>query len=611
METQNFSHLATSSAGRGLEIMAIAMAMAAGVYVLYRHLLPKPIPGVPYNPEAVTSILGDLPGLIRENQTGGSGLEWMIAQAKRHPGPLCQIFIQPLGKSFLVLADFCEAQDIFLRRAGEWDRSDWSIEILGGAVPSHHINMKTGPEWKAHRRLLQDLMTPSFLHTVAAPNIYRSVCNLVELWDFKSRESNGRPFTALDDIYDAAMDAVLEFSFGSAFPHRAIHPQLEAARNADLKALRGLLKAVGEDEPVEFPRAAAHETIQATYQTSKAIGEVYDFPRPRFGWYLKKFQPSETAAARVRHAYIKDQIDKGVERLLGRSKNGSDEDEWIKSAVDLMLSRETKFAAKEGRDPIYWSSTMRDEVLGFVIAGHDTTSTTILWGLKFLTASPEVQDKLRAALRAVHAGAVEESRAPSPYEITHNTVAYLDAVVEEILRLAGTIPVIERQCNRDTTLLGRFVPKGTTVLFLGVGPTITEVGQPVDDKLRSESSQKSVRERGVRGWNPEDIGEFRPERWLTSIDGEDVFDGTAGPTLPFGNGLRGCFGRRLAYVEMKIIFTMLVWHFELLQTPEKLSGNVAVDELTPSFALGNFLYISLASPQARYISPPAAATAET
>ncbi|KAH8748102.1 cytochrome P450 [Diaporthe sp. PMI_573] len=573
MNTLNLFHLTHSLAGLGLLLLGTTL----GFYALYRYLLPTPIPGIPYNYEAVRSILGDLPALIRQSETG-SGLEWISDQAKRHPGPLCQIFTQPLGKPTLVLSDYREAQDILLRRVNEWDRSDWSIEVLGGAVPNHHINKKTGPAWKASRRLLQDLMTPAFLRKVAAPNIYESVCDLIKLWDFKARVCNGQPFTALDDIYDAALDAVLEFTFGSAFPHRSLRPQLEAFSNANETALRGSSDAVGEDDPVVFPRAAPHETIQATFKTSQSIGEVFAFPSPWLGWYCKRFQPSETAASRVRHAYAKNQVDKAVERLQAQSKDGGDE--WIKSAVELMLSREAKFAAKEGRNPVYWSPIMRDEILGFVIAGHDTTSTTMLWGLKFLTDSPEAQRKLRAALRAAHASAAEESRAPSSFEITNTAIAYLDAVIEEILRLAGTFPFTERQCNRDTTVLGHFVPKGTTMYLLSIGPTITEVGEPVDEKLRSESSQKAFLERGTRQWDAEGITEFRPERWLTSISGEDMFDSTAGPMLAFGNGLRGCFGRRLSYVEMRIMITMLVWHYELLQTSEKLSGYAAEDDLT-------------------------------
>ena len=56
----------------------------------------------------------------------------------------------------------------------------------------------------------------------------------------------------------------------------------------------------------------------------------------------------------------------------------------------------------------------------------------------------------------------------------------------------------------------------------------------------------------------------------------------AGPTLPFGLGVRGCFGRRLAYLELRILVTLLVWHLEFLPCPPVLSSYAARDRLTHS-----------------------------
>jgi cytochrome P450 len=44
----------------------------------------------------------------------------------------------------------------------------------------------------------------------------------------------------------------------------------------------------------------------------------------------------------------------------------------------------------------------------------------------------------------------------------------------------------------------------------------------------------------------------------------DEFDPSAKPVLAFGLGLRGCFGKRLAYVEIRILITLIIWNFELL-----------------------------------------------
>jgi hypothetical protein len=323
------------------------------LYILYLYLLPKPIPGIPYNPAATCSLLGDIPSLLQDAK--GSPMDWMLAQTRRHTGPICQIFIRPLGKPFVLLSDFREAQDIMMRRK-EWDRSDWSIDLLRGVAPMHHINMKTGMVWKAHRRLLQDLMTPKFLNKVATRNIYESALGLVLLWETKAKVADNRPFDATADIFYAALDAVLEFSFGKSFPHRALQPQMGEVLRIEKQSSSNAC----DGEPLKFRRAPLHETLRATLHAGESVGNVLDSPFPRLSWWWKNMQPSERTFARIRESFIEEQITKAVERL-DYEKDKSD-DAWVISAVDLMMDREQKFAQKENRQPVYWSTAMKDEV---------------------------------------------------------------------------------------------------------------------------------------------------------------------------------------------------------------------------------------------------------
>lgn len=212
------------------------------------------------------------------------------------------------------------------------------------------------------------------------------------------------------------------------------------------------------------------------------------------------------------------------------------------------------------------------QVFGVVVAGHDTTSTTMSWGVKFLADRPRIQTKLREALRAGFADATADGRSPTIKEITSTKIHYLDATMEEILRCGGATPFVTREATCDTELLGHFVPKGTNVMCLTRGPSMLQPAFEVDDSRRSRSSQAAK----ARAWNNEDIGEFKPERWL--VAGE--FDQQAGPALAFGLGTRGCFGRKLAYLELRILVTLIVWNFELLPCPEELSGYAAKEGLT-------------------------------
>lgn len=213
------------------------------------------------------------------------------------------------------------------------------------------------------------------------------------------------------------------------------------------------------------------------------------------------------------------------------------------------------------------------ETLGFIVAGHDTTSTTLCWGVKLLADHPGVQQRVRGDLQAAFPEAKAEGRLPSVTEITKASIPYLEATIEEILRVGNTVPIVDRDAIQDTTLLGHFVPKGTHVFFLNTGPSFLEPAFDIDESLRSPQARDSK----VGVWAAEDISAFKPERWLIKENGKEVFDSQAGPDIPFGLGLRGCYGRRLAYLELRLLLTVFLWKFEFQKCPTQLSGYDAVD----------------------------------
>jgi cytochrome P450 len=216
--------------------------------------------------------------------------------------------------------------------------------------------------------------------------------------------------------------------------------------------------------------------------------------------------------------------------------------------------------------------------VGFIIAAHDTTSTTITWTLKFLADHQDVQNKLRSTLHSSFANAKIENRQPSYQEITKTVIPYLDAVIEESIRYSRTTPSAIRTALNDVEVLGHRIPKGTDVFLMSNGPSIFSPSFPISDTLRSPTAL-AAKER-VGAWDPDDMGEFKPERWLKEEDGEMVFDAAAGPLLTFGLGPRGCYGRRLAYLKLRLLLVLVVWELELGRVPEGLRGYEAVDKLT-------------------------------
>ncbi|KAM5377867.1 hypothetical protein ACJZ2D_004771 [Fusarium nematophilum] len=583
------------SSGSGLStagtVSILATVLVIALYALYQYLLPKPLDGIPFNIEATRSLLGDIPAI--QKAAPSNVFRWMIEQARRQASPVFQVFITPFGKPSVLLADFREGQDILMRRK-EFERSDFTIAVLGGEAPKFHINLKTGPEWKGHRRLLQDLMMPKFLHTVAAPNIYKSTSRLIDLWKMKARLVGGQPFSAEQDIFYAALDAVYDFGFGDGLVHRALVPQVERLRSMSEEEVQQIRDRSGEANAFDFPVEPIHPAIDATLKSVENVQGVASSGFPKLAWWLMGLQPSVQKMRAVRDQFIKGQVMEAVDRL--HREGMGDSEVHFQSAVDLIMQRERTFAGKAGRDPVYWSEAMKDEILGFIVAGHDTTSTTLCWGVKFLTDNPSCQDRLRDDLRAVYTNAYAENRPPTPVEITESNIPYLDAVVDEMLRLAHTAIIQDRECTKDTTILGHQIPKGTVVFVANKGPSFTEPGYEIAEDLRSESCQKAAKERGLRMWSEEGMGEFRPERWLVKDEktGDEVFDATAGPTMPFGLGLRGCFGRRLAYMELKMLTALLVWNFKFLPCPANLSSYEDYLALTPiPIPIPDQLYLDL------------------
>jgi cytochrome P450 len=202
-----------------------------------------------------------------------------------------------------------------------------------------------------------------------------------------------------------------------------------------------------------------------------------------------------------------------------------------------------------------------------------------VWGLKLLSDHQEVQEKLCNAVRQGFPDAAAEYRWPTAQEITKVHIPYLDATQEEIIRKSMTATGVTRNATVDTVILGHNIPKGADVFLMGNGPdyVLPPVGNILEE-LRSESCRTAKGRIG--SWDPEDCHLFKPERWLTIEDGEEVFNATAGPLLTFGLGPRGCFGRRMAYLELKIALVLLVWNFNLKSVPQELSSYQATDKLT-------------------------------
>ena len=134
---------------------------------------------------------------------------WLTAQCKKLNSPVVQVFMRPFGgRPWVILSDFREAQDIMTKRTREFDRSDFFGDLFTSLLPHHHVHMPTGDEWRSHRKLVGDLMSPGFLSEACAPQLYNTALDTINLWKEKLRLTEGRPFTAQEDVSQGALVSV-------------------------------------------------------------------------------------------------------------------------------------------------------------------------------------------------------------------------------------------------------------------------------------------------------------------------------------------------------------------------------------------------------------------
>ncbi len=185
-----------------------------------------------------------------------------------------------------------------------------------------------------------------------------------------------------------------------------------------------------------------------------------------------------------------------------------------------------------------------------------------------------MQSKLREEVQSVLSQAYFENRLPTAEEINASIqkLPYLRAVIEEMLRLRQAM-IIPRDATRDTELLGCLIPKGTPVFLVCQNPDLSALKSVNGMPLHPLAEYPG---KGSKGYQ-----EFDPDRWLVQKDdGETKFDGNTYPQLAFGGGMRACWGRKLADLEMQLVTTLLVWKFDFLDVPGGLSTHKATYDIT-------------------------------
>jgi cytochrome P450 len=188
---------------------------------------------------------------------------------------------------------------------------------------------------------------------------------------------------------------------------------------------------------------------------------------------------------------------------------------------------------------------VHDEVMTFLLGGHETTANALAWTCYLVGQCPAIQAKLAAEAHDLLAGEV-----PSFEHLPH--LRYTEKVIRESLRLYPPGWYLTRKAIEDLELGGYRIPKGTTVVMNLWG-------------LHRDARYYP---------DPES---FNPDRWTPE------FTRSLPPLayMPFGAGPRRCIGAPFAEMEMLTVLAGMAQRFHWDLVPNQVVTPLSATTLRP------------------------------
>ncbi|CAE6378065.1 unnamed protein product [Rhizoctonia solani] len=271
------------------------------------------------------------------------------------------------------------------------------------------------------------------------------------------------------------------------------------------------------EEPLPLP----HKTETEANKFALAFSSVQARAVIRFTYgalwpYMELFSDTTRKDMRVIDAFIQPILET---KLDLKKKGGLEKDEEKETLIDHLV----KFTDDK--------NLIKDELFNVMVAGRDTTASTLTFTCYMLATNPHILAKLRAEILE-HVGT-------NSYPTFENfrEMKYLRAVINEVLRLYSPVPLNQRQCVKSTVFKTEgkqyFIPAGASVIY----------------SVLFMHTRKDL-------WG-DDAEVFDPERWL-----DDRYKKYVLPNpfifLPFNAGPRICLGQQFAYNEISFFLTRLI-----------------------------------------------------
>ncbi|WP_317057005.1 cytochrome P450 [Roseovarius rhodophyticola] len=392
------------------------------------------------------------------------------------------------GKRWHMVMDPGALREMLLERLEIYPKSLVTKNLLKPAI-GDSLFIAEGAHWRWQRRTA----APVFSH--------RNVMNLAPIMTAAAERSAERIAAAGDRAVDVAEDMVrttfdviaeVTFSGDGMFDSDAVH--------------RGIDNYIAEAGKISL---------------LDVLGAPDWVPRP-----------GRLLFSRGAVSEMKTVADQAIE---ARRKRGPD---GVPDLLDLLLEGEDPETKRQMN-----TAELRDNLLTFIVAGHETTALTLGWSLYLSAFDQEVQKRARA----------EVHRVCGDRPVTGDDVAnlpFVRQIIDETLRLYPPAGMVSRTAMADDTLCGREIRKGDTVIV------------PIYALHRHHML-----------W--EDPDAFRPDRFAERKSMERY------AYLPFGDGPRICIGASFAIQEAVIILGTLLSRFQFTPVAGRDPDPVMILTLRP------------------------------
>jgi cytochrome P450 len=372
-------------------------------------------------------------------------------------------------------------------RVEDYPKSDVTKMILAPAI-GESLFIAEGGHWHWQRRAAAPAFSPRNVQALAPV-----MTAAAERAAARFSRAPDRVLNVFDDMVSATFEVISDvtFSGGEAFDRDGVHKAIDAyiASTARLS----LLDIIGA--PPWVPRPA----------------RLFSAPAMRA---------------------MKSMADAAINQRRTRPSTG------IPDLLDLLLDGEDPETRRRMN-----TAELRDNLLTFIVAGHETTALTLAWALYLCAFDPSVQALARSEAQEVLGG-----RAATVADLP--SLGYVRQVVDEALRLYPPAAFLSRTAIAHDELCGREVRPGDTVML------------PIYALHRNHLLWREP-------------GRFDPGRFADSKS-IDRF-----AYLPFGGGPRICIGASFALQEAVIILATLLARFRFAPVEGRTPKPVLILTLRP------------------------------